>query len=193
MSNAREIRAKAREALQGNFLNVLLVILLANVALGVLSFVSIIIAGPLLIGVDFYLLNVIRRNEPRLEDLFHPFQFSLATSIVAYLLKMVIIFLFTLLLFIPGIIKAYQYMLVNYIIADNDKITAKEALELSKEMMQGNKLRMFYLHLSFIGWFLLIVVTFGIAALYVIPYMYTANAQFYQELKEKNTPVLEYN
>lgn len=193
MPSASIIRERAREALKDNFLNVLLIIILVSLAIGVSSFLSLIVAGPLMVGLQFYLLNVVRRNDPRFEDLFHGFQNGFATSVIAYLLKILYVFLFTLLLIIPGIIKAYQYALVEFVIADDPSLTASEALEKSTQMMRGNKLRLFFLQLSFIGWYILCVITFGIALIYVIPYYYTAVVAFYQDLKSDSTPTITTN
>ncbi len=92
-------------------------------------------------------------------------------------------FLWSLLFVIPGIIKQYSYSMAFYVLADNPELTAREALAKSKEIMQGHKLDLFVLHLSFIGWFFLVGLTFGIAAIYVIPYMSTTVANFYNSIK----------
>lgn len=83
---------------------------------------------------------------------------------------------------IPGIIAAYRYLLTGYIIAENPQIKVKDALRRSAELMKGNKWRAFCLNLSFIGWFLLGMLTFGIAMLWVSPYVSAAQASFYREL-----------
>jgi len=93
-------------------------------------------------------------------------------------------FLWSLLFVIPGIIKSYSYALAYYILADNPEMTAREALNKSKEMMNGHKMDLFVLHLSFIGWAFLCTFTFGIAAIYVIPYMSATVANFYNSLKK---------
>jgi uncharacterized membrane protein len=72
--------------------------------------------------------------------------------------------------------------MVNYIIAENPGITAREALEKSKEMMEGNKFRFFMFGLSFFGWALVVVLTFGIASIWVGPYMQASFAKFYREI-----------
>ena len=92
-------------------------------------------------------------------------------------------FLWSLLLVIPGIIKQYSYSMAFYILADNPELTAREALAKSKEMMDGHKLDLFVLQLSFIGWYLLVGITFGIAAIYVTPYISATTANFYNSIK----------
>ena len=87
---------------------------------------------------------------------------------------------------IPGIIKAYEYYMVPYLLAENPNMDAKEALERSKEMMYGNKFETFVLELSFIGWDLLSGMTLGILdVLYVRPYKQLTYAALYEALKEK--------
>ena len=93
-------------------------------------------------------------------------------------------FLWSLLLVIPGIIKAYAYSMSFYILADNPELTASEALAKSQSLMRGHKMELFILELSFIGWFFLIGLTFGLAAIYVAPYMEATMANFYNSIKE---------
>jgi uncharacterized membrane protein len=96
------------------------------------------------------------------------------------------IFLWTLLLIIPGIIKSYAYSMAPYILADCPNVTATDALKLSRRMTRGNKGKLFVLDLSFIGWGLLSALTLGILAIvYVGPYMNAATAGFYTEMREQ--------
>ena len=106
----------------------------------------------------------------------------------AMLLRDLLVFLFMLLLIIPGIIKAYAYRMVPYILAENPDISAKEALALSQEMMDGNKMEAFKLDLSFIGWILLGILTLGLVLVFWTgPYMQNTNAALYARLSEKRT------
>lgn len=100
------------------------------------------------------------------------------------LLMAVKIWLWTLLLIIPGIIKTYSYSQTMYIKAENPNISPSRAIELSKIMMNGHKWDIFYLHLSFLGWNILSAFTFGILAIvYVFPYYNAALAFAYEEIK----------
>lgn len=94
----------------------------------------------------------------------------------------IFILLWTLLLIIPGIVKSYSYSMAGFIMSENPEISAKEAMEMSMKMMDGNKFRLFCLRLSFIGWMLLGILTFGIGFLWIIPYMNAATAAFYDEV-----------
>ena len=90
----------------------------------------------------------------------------------------------SLLFVIPGIVKSFAYSMSYYILADNPELTAKEALNKSKEMMNGHKWDLFVLNLSFFWWYLLVGITFGIAAIYVVPYMNATIVNFYNSIKE---------
>ena len=99
------------------------------------------------------------------------------------LLMGIFVFLWTLLLIIPGIIKGFAYSLVPYILVDKPELSANEAINLSMKMMKGHKFDFFWLCLSFIGWILLAILTLGIGLFWLLPYMYTAYAAFYQDVK----------
>lgn len=101
----------------------------------------------------------------------------------AMLLKGVYNFLWSLLLIIPGIVKFYSYRMVPYILADNPNIGAKRAIDLSREMMDGNKFSMFVLDLSFIGWYLLGVLLFGVGIFLVNPYVNATESELYLVLR----------
>lgn len=105
-------------------------------------------------------------------------------SILLSFLIWIFTILWSLLFVIPGIIKAYSYRMAFFILADNPELSANEALQKSKEMMKGHKLDLFVLDLSFIWWFLLVAITFGVASIYVAPYVGATQANFYKSLKE---------
>lgn len=102
-----------------------------------------------------------------------------------YLLQCLYIFLWSLLLVIPGIIKAMSYSQVNFILHDEPSLAYDKAIERSMAMMDGHKWDYFCLLLSFIGWHLLGIITFGIGYLWVIPYEVKACAFFYEDLKKE--------
>jgi len=93
--------------------------------------------------------------------------------------------LWSLLFVIPGIVKAFSYSMAMYILAENPEIGALEAINRSKAMMNGHKMELFVLELSFIGWHLLGAITFGIAYIWVIPYMSATVANFYNKIKNQ--------
>ena len=105
-------------------------------------------------------------------------------SVLTILLRDVFLALWFCLLFIPGIIKSYSYMMVPYIVNDEPDLSPKEVIDRSKEMMKGNKWRAFLLDLSFIGWAILSALTAGlVGTFYSEPYRRSAKAALYLELK----------
>lgn len=104
-------------------------------------------------------------------------------NVWGYLLMCIKIFLWCLLFFIPGIIKAFAYAMTPFILVENPEMKAIDAIHKSQELMKGHKFDLFYLELSFIGWILLGILTLGIGYLWLLPYMQTSIAAFYDDLK----------
>jgi uncharacterized membrane protein len=133
-------------------------------------------------GVTVAFLEVARGGKPDLGWLIKGYN-RFAEIFLTMLLKCIYIYLWTLLLIVPGIIKAYSYALTEYILQDDPDCKYDEAIEKSMKMMDGHKMQMFLLDLSFIGWGILCLLTLGIGFLFLKPYMNTAHAHFYEELK----------
>ena len=98
-------------------------------------------------------------------------------------LMYVFIFLWSLLFLIPGIVKAFSYAMTPYILEEKPELSANEAIDHSRAMMKGHKFDLFWLYLSFIGWGILCLFTLGIGFLWLTPYMNTAVAAFYEDVK----------
>lgn len=115
----------------------------------------------------------------------HSFKTNYLNVVLTMFLKDLYTFLWALLFIIPGIIKAYEYRMIPYILAENPDIDHSEAFERSKEMMSGNKWAAFVLDLSFIGWHLLNFITFGLLGVFFVnPYVYQTEAELYVKLCE---------
>lgn len=99
------------------------------------------------------------------------------------------IFLWTLLLIVPGIIKTYAYRLVPYIVSENPEIETSEALALSSQLTEGHKWDMFVLDLSFLGWQILGALLFGIGTVFVYPYIEATYAQLYMALTHQDETI----
>ncbi|KQL42338.1 hypothetical protein AN960_03630 [Bacillus sp. FJAT-25509] len=137
-------------------------------------------------GLLVYFLKLIRAEEKNISDIFFYFKSGhqfIRGIIVGFLVTLFTV-LWTVLLIIPGIIKSIAYSQVGYILKDFPEMNALDAITLSRRMMDGYKWKFFLLGLSFIGWGLLVIITFGLALFYVAPYFYTSQAQFYAEVKE---------
>ncbi|MDQ1914619.1 DUF975 family protein [Paenibacillus sp. GD4] len=152
------------------------IILLLNLIGTVLSFVF------SMVTIVFF-LTLVKQGNAKVSDSFNEAFPRMGKFILVWLLMVVKILLWSLLLFIPGIIASFRYSQAFYIVSENPSISANECLQRSSEMMHGYKWKYFLLGLSFIGWFLLSIFTLFIGLLWVSAYMQAAFAQFYQELK----------
>lgn len=180
----------ARESLRGKwgvaigasviFMVIMMVIQIVPVV-GFIAYLA--ITGPMTLGFIIFFLSLSRNQEVEIGQLFKGFE-NFSTSLVAYLLMCLFIFLWTLLLIIPGIIAAFAYSMTFYIIADDNSIGAMDALKKSKEMMQGNKWKLFCLYWRFFGWSLLCLLTLEIGYLWLVPYIQTSIAKFYDDIKQ---------
>lgn len=148
-----------------------------------MSMVGLIIGGPIYFGVAGHFLRLARREPAEFTDLFSGFSLF-KTNFLVHILTLIFTILWALLLIVPGIIAAIKYSMAYYIVNDNPELSAMEAINLSKEMMYGHKMRFFEMWLSFLGWFILGVVTMGLGMIYAIPYYRAAKANFYLDLKE---------
>ncbi|PKK94184.1 MAG: hypothetical protein CVV61_00905 [Tenericutes bacterium HGW-Tenericutes-6] len=196
--SSSELKLLAKEQMKGRFwmLAIATLIIYAITGASMPVFIGIIIMGPLMVGLAYYLLDFVENKNSKgdqFEILFKGFTTNIATPIVAYVVSSIFIFLYTLLLVIPGIIKALAYSMVSFIIADDPTIDAMEALRKSEDMMRGHKMRLFYIHLSFIGWYILSALTFGILLIYVIPYQRLVVTNFYLDLRGTKKIVIEEN
>lgn len=150
----------------------------------VLLMVNFVIGGAITLGYVKFNLNLVDKKDARFSDLFSQFG-RLGQGFVLQLLRSIFIFLWTLLFLIPGIIATYRYAMAPYILCENPYMSASEAITASKELMDGNKWRLFCLDFSFIGWALLCVFTLGIGFLWLYPYQEAAYAAFYREIKRE--------
>lgn len=150
------------------------------------SVASLLLGGPLAMGFAIVALNVAREKSIDVGLYFSGFR-CFGKAFVLYLTNGILIFLWSLLLVIPGIIKTLSYSMSYMILADNPEMSANEARKQSMQMMNGNKWRLFCLQFSFIGWMLLSILTLGILLLWVLPYMQAVIAEFYQSLLPQET------
>ena len=135
------------------------------------------------IGVGYakFNLNLVDKKNAAFETLFEYFS-HWKTTTIARLLRALYVFLWSLLFIIPGIVAGFSYAMTDYILAEDPKLTADEAISQSKSIMMGNKWRFFCLQFSFIGWDILATLAFGIGHLWLTPYKQAAYAAFYREV-----------
>lgn len=147
---------------------------------------KLLIFNPIIIGKNNFFMGI-RENERKVGDIFFLFKDSkfIKPAITIFFVDLFTL-LWTLLLIIPGIIKHYQYFMIEYILSENPDIDRKRAFELSKYMMDGLILETFVLDLSFIGWDILSSITFGLVGIfYVNPYREATYAELYATLREE--------
>ena len=153
------------------------------VVIGIAIVIKIFLANPIIVGgVSFFKQNVAEPPAP-LGLLKTGFQ-NFGHTFVTMFLRDLYLFLWTLLLIVPGIVKAYSYRMVPYILAENPEMPANEIITRSREMMNGNKWQAFVLDLSFLGWILLGAITLGLGIVFWTgPYIQSTNAALYLKLK----------
>ena len=179
-SSARRVSENS-DIYSGNLFNVGMITgLLAGIA-------TVVIVGNLLKmgGYRFFILN--QTAQPGIGTLLDGFRSGHYVNIVlAMFLRDLFTALWSLLLVVPGIVKHYEYLMVPYIIAENPAMDYKEAFQISKQMMDGEKMEAFIMDLSFLGWYLLSAVTCGLLAIfYVNPYVQASFAEMYTFNKQK--------
>lgn len=146
---------------------------------------SIFISGPLLVGQNRYFMEH-RGSEPAVGRIFYAFNGSNYLNVVKIMFLMNLkIFLWSLLFIIPGIIKAFEYFAIPYILAENPGIDSRRAFEISKQMTMGEKFNIWWLGITFIGWHLLALLTCGIGELFLAPYIKATDAEVYALLRDK--------
>lgn len=184
------LMASARETLKGNWGKAIGISVLSVVIAMVVQFIPVVgwlatyfISGAFMYGIAVFFLNLSRGKEISINNLFDGFN-HYGRTLGTYLLFVLFIMLWSLLLIVPGIIAAYSYALVFYILVDEPNLKPLEALRKSKKMMDGNKAKLFYLGLRFIGWALLCVLTLGIGFIWLAPYIQMARAKFYEDVKK---------
>ena len=151
---------------------------------GLLSLVALILGGTVELGYAKFLLKQHDRKELQFSDLFSQFE-RFGTGFAQKFLRTLFIVLWSLLFIIPGIVKGLSYAMTPFILEDHPEMTASQAIKASMQLMDGHKMDLFILGLSFIGWSLLACLTMGIGFLFLNPYMNAAYAAFYRDISRK--------
>ena len=189
MKTRAEIKEAAKQGFRSNYwvcVGVMVLFGLIVGASGATGVLAILLVGPLTCGLNSFSVKVQRDEPVDAGTMFADGFFQFWRKVGGYWYQMLFTFLWTLLFVIPGIVKSYAYSQQLYILADCPDVTATASLELSKRMMNGHKWELFVLELSFLGWELLSILTFGILEVfYVVPYFQQAKAEYYLQLKEE--------
>ena len=157
-------------------------VLLPMVSLaGLLGIVSFILGGTVELGYAKFLLKQYDKKELQFSDLFSQFE-RFGTGFAQKFLRTLFTVLWSLLFIIPGIVKGLSYAMTPFILEEHPEMTASEAIKASQKLMDGHKMDLFILGLTFIGWQILACLTMGIGFLFLNPYMNAAYAAFYRSV-----------
>ncbi len=161
--------------LAGHAVLIVIAILVAAVVFGV-------IGSAVSVGYAKFNLRMVDGYEADLNHLVNYFPYW-KTAFCAHFLRSLYTLLWTLLFFIPGIMASLSYAMTDYILAEYPDMTASEAITASKELMYGNRWRLFCLQWSFFGWSILCAFTLGIGNLWLYPYQQAAYTAFYRSIR----------
>ena len=168
---------------------------IAVITIIIISFFVSLIITAIALAVKYFLLvpfeygcrKFFRKNldEPaKLSNIVYVFDSHYKNVVKTAFMRNLFISLWSLLFIVPGIIKAYEYRMVPYIISEDPNMNYKDALAESKKLMMGNKWKTFVLDLSFIGWDILSLLTWGMLEIFfVAPYKASTEAALYESLK----------
>ena len=193
-----ELKGRAKEQLRGNWAVAIGTVLVSNIILQVemgykvasklgmdglsysLDLITLLLGGVISVGLCRFLLDMAtKRREPRFNTLFSRFNIYLKTLGLNILITLAVL-AGTLLFIIPGIIVSLMFSQAFYILSEDPSKSITQCINESVKLMNGHKWDLFYLNLTFIGWWL--VSTLGIAALWVAPYQKLTEANFYLDL-----------
>ncbi|MCQ2385244.1 MAG: DUF975 family protein [Clostridia bacterium] len=190
-----DYKTRAKEALGGKifgdlWMTALLVVLVESVAATIAGTIIpgvglFLITGPLSAGLAFAFVKQIKGTKMSVTDLLRGFTVNFGDNFILGLLQSIFIFLWSLLFVIPGLVKTYSYAMCFYIKNDNPNLSAIDCITESRKLMNGHKGQLFLLDLSFIGWYIVGALCFGIGILWVIPYHTAARTAFYDSIKSE--------
>ncbi|MCI9127503.1 MAG: DUF975 family protein [Eubacterium sp.] len=144
--------------------------------------ISTFILAPIEVGCRRWMLKN-RTNNPQYGEIAFGFRDGYLNIVKVMFCRNLFIALWSLLFVIPGIVKAYEYRMIPYLLAENPNMDMSEAFSRTKNIMYNNKMDAFVLDLSFIGWYLLTAFTCGmLAVFYVTPYVYLTDTELYVAL-----------
>ena len=180
-----ELMDEAKVALTGRWgmgATAALIVALVSIAGNFMAAISVILAGPLGLGLAIFHLKIAREQDVEIGNIFDGFK-MFGKALGTYILMMVAIIIGMMLLIVPGIILALGLSQTFFIMADDPEIGIVDALKDSWELMDGHKFDYFILVLRFIGWAILCIFTLGIGFFFLSPYMQVTFAKFYNSIR----------
>ena len=186
MTSIGEMKAAAKAQLNCKWLLTTGVLVVGALILSAVLFTiigSLLLIGAIEFGYCAYLITVTRNKDSDFGKLLSGFN-RFGDVCITGILKWLFTGLWSLLFVIPGIVKSYSYAMTMYIMQDHPELSGNDAITKSRQMMDGHKFDLFILDLSFIGWYLLGALTFGILIIfYVEPYRQVTRTNFYEQLR----------
>ncbi len=177
----QQLKAMSKAQMKPHFWMLVLICIVGSLLSGIPG-VGFLIAPAMSLGLCTVFLNITYGKRAELNDLFSGFQ-NFGRALWLNIQIAVFTYLWSLLFVIPGIIKGLSYSMAFFVLSDHPEMTASQALNESKRIMEGHKMELFILELSFVGWYLLASFTFGLSLLHTIPYQNTVLANFYNTIK----------
>ena len=159
---------------------------------GLIALVPFLLGGVLQLGYARFLLKQHDGKALDFNDLFSQFD-RFGTGFAQDFLRTLYTFLWSLLLIVPGIVAALSYAMTPFILEEHPELTASEAIARSKALMDGHKMDLFILNLTFLGWDILCALTANIGRLFLNPYKNAAYAVFYREISQPQTTKSQSN
>ncbi len=199
MRTFKETKDAALDALKGKWGNYCCITLIYFIITGIISnipylfgktniigivccvLICLALLPPLAYSLTVIFLKAYRGIDSKIADLFNGYK-DFVRIFLTMFLKGIYILLWSLLLVIPGIVKAISYTMTELVLNDNPELKYDKAISRSSQLMRGHKMDYFLFALSFIGWVILCMMTFGIGYFWLIPYFHTAKAGFYNDL-----------
>lgn len=169
------------------------IFVMALIFVAIVLVIDVFVANPLEVGIRrFFTQNL---NQPAgVKEITYAFDKNYKNIAKTMFYRDLYTFLWSLLFIIPGVVKAYEYRMIPYLLAENPEMSKEEAFAISKQMMSGQKWRTFVLDLSFFGWILLSGLTCGILSIfYVNPYVFSTEAALYERLRYGNVQISDEN
>jgi len=203
-TNARtRIRENRGMAILGILLPVIVISAVVGIVMGgffateslvfiILYLIVLVALIPVQVGIFYFYRTLLSKGDASLADLLKGHKENFAGNAGYLILVQIFVSLWSLLFLIPGIIKTFSYAMVPFILGDEDferSAAAQDPITLSRMMMDGHKMELFILVLSFIGWFILGAITLNIlTVIFVAPYFQLTFAGFYEKVKGNLDP-----
>ena len=159
----------------------IIILIIALVIASIWIIIQFLLGGTVNLGNCRYYVQLVEKKESKFSLLFSGVD-SFGKALGLRCWQILWIFIWSVMLIVPGIIAAYRYSMSPYILAENPDMSVREAMRESKRIMHGNKLRLFRLYMSFIGWFILCVLTLGVGWPFLAPYVNAAVTAFYLDV-----------